>query len=230
MISVIHPSRGRGDEAYNTTVNWISKSSTNIEYTMVIDSDDLDSYNPGMNDFIRWSNSSGAQNLSIMHNNNKSAIEAINYGASNSYGDILIVISDDFDCPEHWDTLLLEAIGNKTDFCAKTSDGHQDWLITLPIMDRKYYERFGYVYNPDYQHMFADLEMTSVAWMLGRYIELPLTFKHNHYSVTGQQPDAINRKNNATWGHGQMMFKKRMAQNFGIDPVQGLPDLKKHFV
>lgn len=218
-ISIIHPSKGRPQQAIDTYNNWMQKADIVPEYVMSLDSDDklLFDY----------------PNLIVgrmVIDNNKSVIEAINNAAELATGDILIVVSDDFDCPEHWDTLLLEAIGGKQDFCAKTNDGHQDWLITLPIMDRIYYERFGYVYNPDYSHMFADLEMSCVAWMLGRYIELPLTFKHNHYSLTGQQPDAINRKNNATWGQGQMLFKRRMKQNFDIDPVQGLPDLKQHFI
>lgn len=224
MISVIHPSKGRPEQAIDTANNWIAKADNEVEYVISIDKSD-----PLSNKYlhvIQWE----SQNIMYHEWDNKSAIEAINNAAKHTDGDIIIVVSDDFDCPEHWDTLLLEAIGGKQDFCAKTSDGHQDWLITLPIMDRKYYELFGYVYNPDYSHMFADLEMTCVAWMLGRYIELPLTFKHNHYSLTGQKPDAINRKNNATWGQGQMLFKRRMAKNFGIDPVQGLPDLKQHFV
>lgn len=219
MISVIHPSRGRPEQSDDTYNKWMQRADTVPEYIITLDSDDRLLF-----DYL---NTICGR---IIIDNNKSAIEAINSAAEYATGNIFVIISDDFDCPEHWDTLLLEALNGKSDFCAKTNDGHQDWLITLPIMDRKYYERFGYVYNPDYKHMFADLEMTSVAWMLGRYIELPLTFKHNHYSLTGQQPDAINRKNNATWGQGQMMFKKRLSQNFGIDPVQGLPDLKKHFV
>lgn len=203
-------------------MNWISKADNSFQYLLMLDSDGKTGYDELY--------SIGYPKIQVIVSGSKNAIEAINNGVDFTHGNIIIAISDDFDCPEHWDTLLLEAIGGKQDFCAKTNDGHQDWLITLPIMDRIYYERFGYVYNPDYSHMFADLEMTSVAWMLGRYIELPIEFKHNHYSLTGQQPDAINRKNNATWGQGQMTFKRRMAKNFDIDPVQGLPDLKQHFI
>lgn len=220
MISILHPSRGRPEQAAETMAKWLRLSDTCPEYILMTDSDDRINYN----------------SYKIYVGNhfhvgeNKSAIEAINNAAKIATGNILIVISDDFDCPEHWDTLLLEALRGKSDFCAKTIDGHQDWIITLPIMDRIYYNRFGYIYYPGYKHMHSDLEMTCVAWMLGRYIELPLTFKHNHYSVIGQQPDAINRKNNATWGQGQMLFRKRKASNFGIYPIQGLPDLKQHFV
>lgn len=221
IISIIHPTRGRSDQAIATMKKWIDNSDSreSIEYIFSVDRDDPDPLLLG----------SSLWNRKIITNPNKSAIEAINRGAEISSGDILVVCSDDFDCPEHWDTLLLEAIGGKQDFCAKTNDGHQDWLITLPIMDRIYYERFGYVYNPDYSHMFADLEMSCVAWMLGRYIELPLTFKHNHYSLIGQQPDAINRKNNATWGRGRMTFNERLAKDFNLTgDLIPLPQLPKY--
>lgn len=198
-----------------TAVNWLYKADNLSEYIVSIDFEDgklptyLKAFN--FNEDIKL----------IVNNHSESAIKAINLTASNkSTGDILIIISDDMDCPEHWDTLLLESIGDKTDFCAKALDGHQDWLITLPIMDRTYYNRFGYVYNPVYQHMYADLEMTCVAWMLDRYIKIPLTFEHKHPRYSGEQMDETYKRNLPTWITGKETFKKRIAENFGIEPVK----------
>jgi len=219
-ISVIHPSRGRAEQAYNTFLNWRSNANkwNNIEYILSVDKDDakLDFY----------FNSSVVHQFRILISNNKSAIEAINEAAKIAKGDLLVVISDDFDCPKHWDTLLLQACKNyrssrySKDFCMKTDDGLQPTLITMPIMDRVYYERYGYVYHPDYKHMFADQELTSVAMMTGKYIKLDLKFPHNHYS-TGKTPkDAINSKNDATWQQGERLFNERLKTNFGItNPV-----------
>lgn len=223
MISVIYPTMGRINLCYSNMIKWIGQTIyPDVEWIISIDHSEKDN--------TEYYELSKLNNVGIVVNESGTAIAAINKAAMYATGKYLVVISDDFELFWGWDAELWKCMQGKSDFCAKTNDGHQDWLITLPIMDRTYYERFGYVYNPIYGHMFADLEMTSVAWMLARYIELPLTFKHNHYSVIGEKPDAINRKNNATWGQGQMMFKKRLSQNFGVDPVQGLPDLKKHFV
>lgn len=154
--------------------------------------------------------------VNFIRNNNKSAIEAINRAAKVATGDLFIVISDDMDCPEHWDTQLLTALEGKEDYCVKVSDGKQPFIMTLPIMDRKYYNRFGYVYYPGYAHMFADTEMSAVAWMLGKYTPVDVEFTHNHYSYGNTPKDRINVKNDATWGQGEALFKKRRRMNFEL--------------
>lgn len=223
-ISIIHPSRGRPEMAIKTALSWINKQSENQlinEYLMLIDDED-----PLFLEYEKL-NCNAGRLIRIIINKSKSAIEAINIGAKTCTSDIIFVISDDMDCPEHWDTLLLDAIGDKTDFCAKASDGHQDWLITLPVMDRLYYNRFGYVYNPIYGHIYADLEMTCVAWMLDRYIKIPLTFEHKHPRYTGEPMDETYKRNLPTWITGKETFKKIMAENFGIsEPVNELPKMQ----
>src|ERR1051325_1576707 len=145
-ITVIHPSRGRPKEAFITACKWRDRADSEFEYILSIDNDDksLQSYISIFYDY-------GPTGLGHT-NHNKTAIEAINHAAKIATGDLLVVISDDFDCPEHWDTLLLTELAGKSDFCVKTDDGLQPTLITLPIMDRIYYERYGYVYHPSYLH------------------------------------------------------------------------------
>jgi hypothetical protein len=217
-ISVIHPSRGRPEQAYKTVFNWVGKcDKENFEYILSLDED--------MYEFMKYNPRFGYLGFpKVIYSPNKSAIEAINNAAKIAIGDLIIVISDDTDCPEHWDTSLLQQIeytedqqyAPLKDFCIKTDDGLQPTLITMPIMDRVYYERYGYVYHPDYKHMFADQELTAVAMMTGKYIKLDLKFPHNHYS-TGKTPkDAINSKNDATWSQGERLFNERLKTNFGI--------------
>lgn len=220
QISIIHPSRGRPEMASHTMINWYNKADNrdNIEYRVILDQDDT-----------QWQKYIQSPPI-ICTVPPYSCIRAVNNGSSKATGDILIVISDDMDCPEHWDTLLLEAIGDRTDFCAKAKDGHQDWLITLPIMDRKYYERFGYVYYPGYDHMYADTDMTAVAWMLDKYVLIDLTFKHSQPRFNERQADQIDVKNAKTWAQGRRLFLQRLTANFGvIDTINELPkdELKK---
>lgn len=207
-ISVIHPSRGRPEMALNTFIKWHSKADDRcFQYIISIDESDL-----SKSQYIETWN-----NTCLIVSDNKSAIEAINNAAKVATGDILIVVSDDFDCPEHWDTLLLAELAGKEDFLVKTDDGLQKTLVTLPIMDRKYYNRFGYIYHPDYGHMHADEEMTIVALMFGRYIKSDLVFPHHHYTTGAMQMDEINVKNNNTWAHGQATLDRRALNNFGIE-------------
>jgi len=206
-VTIIHPSRGREELAYRAYNNWLRKADNpqNIEYILSVDKDDS----------INYESMFGQAN--VLRSPNKSAIEAINNAAKIATCNLLIVISDDFEAPEHWDSLLLQFLAGKEDFMVKTRDGIQKTLITLPIMDRTYYNRFGYIYHPDYKHMHADEEMTIVGHMLGRVIDLPLLFPHNHYTTGAMQMDDINVKNNSTWAHGQATLDRRSLNNFGIE-------------
>jgi hypothetical protein len=149
---------------------------------------------------------------------NKSAIEAINNAVKFVSGDLIIVVSDDFsEPPKGWDRMLLNQLEGCSDFIVKTQDGIQKTLITLPIMDREYYNRFGYIYYPEYQHLFADTEMTVVGHMLGKVINSNILIPHYHYSTGMTQKDAINEKNDATNAQGEALFNKRKEINFGIE-------------
>ena len=201
-ISIIHPSRSRAEIANQVRKEWLNKADNEIEYIFRLDIDDKQE--------------TKYEGRSII-NKNRSAIDAINRGAEYASGDLFIVVSDDFSCPEHWDTLLIEALKGKSDYCVKTQDGLQPTLMTLPIMDRVYYNRFGYIYYPEYRHLFCDQEMTAVAHMLGKAIRLPIFFPHNHYTTGKFKPDAITTRNNATWQQGEKLFNERLKFNFGIE-------------
>lgn len=219
-ISVIHPSREREKQVLNTATNWCKNADNDFEYILSLDYSDKTNY-------LHVFSLTPHTNFKKIRNSNKSAIEAINNAAKIATGDILIVVSDDTDCPEHWDTLLLNELKGKSDFCAKTDDGLQPTLITMPIMDRVYYDRYEYVYHPDFLHMFADQELTTVAMMTGKYIKLDLSFPHLHYS-TGKSPkDEVNVKNDMTWKQGQRLFDRHLENNFGIEsPVMTYSDIK----
>lgn len=220
MISVIHPSRQRPERAKQTYDNWQSKKSGKyeVEWVLSIDTDE-----PRLTEYV--SQFKMLMVYSFMPNH--SAIEAINnaMALTNPRYKILIVVSDDFDCPENWDELIVQAAAGKTDWIMKTQDGTQGWIITLPIMDRTYYERFGYIYHPEYLHMFCDTEMSCVADLLGKRITTDLVFPHNHYSTGKSQKDAVSEKADATWAQGEKLFIERAKSNFGIDnPVGKISD------
>ena len=199
--------------ALQTALKWLNKatnSSTELEYILSIDESDKN-----LEDYKKIF-SRNFPNIKILVNDNSTAIEAINNAAKVCTGDLLIVVSDDFDCPSHWDRLLWAHLHDKQDFIVKVEDGIQNWIITIPILDRIYYNRFNYIYNPEMQHMFVDTWMTHVADLLDRKIILPLIFKHNHY-ITGLTPrDEINIKNDSTWAHGEKIYLEGVKNNFGL--------------
>lgn len=219
-ITIIHPTRNRPEQAAKTHNHWVSNAvfPTQIEYLFAVDYDDNTANRINV----------PASEAKYIMGHNRSAIQAINNAARVSKGRIIVVVSDDFRCEYGWDKILLKFTEGKTDFLLKTYDGYNGspWLITLPIMDRVYYNRFGYVYQPEYMHMWADTEMTAVGHMLGRVINCDdqLKFIHDHYTTGRTAKDEVNERNDSTWNQGKNLFAMRHEQNFYIqNPVCTFP-------
>ena len=218
-ISIIHPSRNRPQMAYAVAKKWIDMASKEypFEYILSIDTSEpqKEKYWELFSMLADSGENYGKKSLSILVKDNETAIQAINNAAKESKYELIIVISDDFDCFDNWDKYLVENLKDRQDFIVKTDDGIQPILITLPIMDRKYYERFGYVYYPEYKHMFCDTEMTDVGHILGKVITLKdKPFIHKHYTAGYMEKDDINVKNDATWTQGETLYNQRKKQNF----------------
>ena len=206
--------------AFETAKKWLYRCAdySRVQYLLSLDTDDT--LLPEYKNLFSGLN----EQVAIITNRNTTAIEAINFAAKNTTGRILVVVSDDFDCPVHWDEQLIVCLADKQDFVVKTKDGLQPFIITLPIMDRIFYNRFGYVYNPIYQHMYCDTEMSCVGHMLGRTIYLNILFRHLHYWTGAMAKDAINIKNDSTFIEGGRIFNERKKINFGIEnPLNQCP-------
>jgi hypothetical protein len=151
----------------------------------------------------------------VLVNDNKSAIEAINFAARQATGDIMIVVSDDTDCEPDWALKILDAVQNRSDYILKVWDGIQKWVITMPVMDRVYYNRFGYIYYPGFKHMFCDTWLSHQAESLGRVIvRHDIVFNHLHYSAGKSKADEINKRADATWNEGKSLYLSLVRENF----------------
>lgn len=209
MISIIHPSRSRPFKSFENILKWFGCRSRTIDIEIIVS---LDNDDPLRNEYVKlyWD----AHSVKLTSDWNKSSVEAINRGAELAQGDIMIVVSDDTSPIDHWDTKIYEVVKDKTDWILKTQDGIQPWIITMPVMDRAYYNRTGYIYHPSYQHLFSDTYMTCVADINGRSITSNLVFPHRHYSHSGgkEGPDELHKRNDATWQQGEQLFIKLMKE------------------
>lgn len=207
-FSLLHPSRGRPEKSFDTISKWIERAfNTDFEIIVSLDNDDLSVYA-----YFGIVN----VKVNVLRNYNYSAVDAINYAAEHATGQYFIVVSDDTDCPMHWDRILLDAIGQSRDFVMKVADGIQKRIITMPIMDRPYYNRDKNIYDPVFRHSWADTWLTELAHHRGRVIQRPdISFPHLHYSVTGEQPDALYKRNDMTHDQDRRIFqiKMRTLQN-----------------
>jgi len=222
-ISIVYPSRGRPEKCASTLDKWLARAESYPEVILSIDKDDVK-----RKDYAILSSQLGAY---CIESKNKNIVEAANVGFGWTKGNILILISDDFDNPpKGWDTQIIEAAKGREGWIMKTDDLsdngriQQPWIITLPICDRKFYEEAGYIYYPEYHHMWCDTDQTHRAALMdaiidARHIKIP----HNHY-MSGLNPkDEIGQKADGTWDIGAEVYCRRVRENFGLKEVVTLP-------
>ena len=192
-IHIIHASRGRASQAEQTYRNWSQLLSLGDSYTVAIEADQLHDY----------------RHLPTLVVPSKTAISAFNLAAqvlSSKFkeSDIIIALSDDFPIPCDLD-LIRDAVD--ADGLLKTYDGVQNWIVTLPIMGAVYYQNKGYIYPPQYSHMFADTHLTHEAEIEGKLqFRNDIVIKHEHYSIGGVAKDFLNERNDATFEQGKATY------------------------
>lgn len=207
-ISIIHPSFGRPALAKQAAQTWIGKASNQqgIEYILCLSALDplRDEYQKEFEGLP----------VTIVVYDKKGLVHQVNEAARHTTGDLIVAISDDFVCPDAWDNILLSATEGEEDYAIKTQDGLQPFIMTLPIMDRVFYNRFGYIYHPDYYHMYGDEELACVAQLLGKTIVLPNLFAHEHYTTGINQKDEVNKVNDSYMMPDKETFTRRKSNNF----------------
>lgn len=209
-FSIIHPSRSRPEESFGCISKWIARAGKEVEVIVSIDSDDVhkDAYKTYY-----------SRPVKVVESDNRSAVDAVNVAAQESTGQILIVVSDDFDCPKNWALILEKHLRGRKDFVLKVYDGIQKYIVTLPILDRAYYNRFGYIYHPDYRHMFVDTHFTHVADVLRRLVfKNDILFEHWHYSnpKKKRRKDELSERADKTWNDGKATYLRHVKDRFGL--------------
>lgn len=206
-FSLIHPSRGRPRQALECIRLWLWQCSPydRVEYILSLDHVDCRGYQSLLPHLI-------GNPIKLVVGENRTMVEALNLGAKEATGDILIYVSDDFECPPFWDLEILEAVEGKKDFVLDVDDGIQDRVFTITIMSRSYYERLGYMYHPGYMSMFADNDLTEQAKADGVVVPARhLLFRHNHPVAGRAQMDATYARQGSStaWKHGEALFNQR---------------------
>lgn len=167
------------------------------------------------------------ENTYICVGKSQNKIEAINANMNVvSNWDVLINFSDDMVFVENdWD-VTMENLFNECwkhgDFFAHFNDGFVgNKLPTMSILDKKYYDRFGYIYHPSYRTESCDAEAMWVAQMLGRHVYFQnILFKHEHPCNTGLKSDATYERNGVYAKADHKNYFERMKNYFDVPQEQ----------
>jgi len=211
-FSLIHPSRGRVTRAGAAIDEWRANAggTHSLEYILSADADD-----PERAGYASLARDRG---VTMIVNANRSIVDAVNHGARQSTGDVLVVVSDDFGCPPQWDDAIASAIGDRRDIAVLVHDGNAGRIMTLPIVDRAFYASCGYVYFPEYISMYCDDDLTEHAALTGRLVDArQLRFPHRHPSISGGELDDTYRRQQRglAWLEGRRVLARRRATRFG---------------
>jgi len=138
--------------------------------------------------------------------------------------DILLLGSDDMiPMVKGYDDVIREKMARHypdTDGVLFFNDGVQGSnLNTLSILGSKFYQRFGYIYYPEYKSFFCDTEFTAVATALGKQTYFPeIIIKHFNPHANKQVPfDNLYMKNIRYWAVDEATYNRRKAAGFFVE-------------
>lgn len=221
-ILVKFPTRERPDQ-FLKVLNLLNEKATdrdNIKYLISIDADDSTMRTMDSTAHLISSN----ENMFVYSGVSNSKIHACNRDMEKvKEWDIVVLMSDDM-IPQinGWDELIRQAMFKyypATDGCLWFNDGYQDRICTLCIIGRVYYDRFGYIYHPDYNSLFCDNEFTVVAKAMDRMTYFStVIFKHSHFANDpAVKRDALYDRNEAYFNIDKEIYEQRKAQGFPND-------------
>jgi hypothetical protein len=98
------------------------------------------------------------------------------------------------------------------------NDGHQKSnLNTLPILGKKYFDRFGYVQYPEYKSTYADVEFMDVAKILNKVIYFDdVIIEHQHPDWGYGQRDYAHIENHKNLAFDSNLYNERKQKNFDL--------------
>jgi hypothetical protein len=135
-------------------------------------------------------------NLEYIYGESQNKIHAVNRDMDKAgEWDILLLLSDDMHpAQEGYDQIIIDTFKKHfpdTDGILWINDGYTGKrLNTIICIGRKYYERFGFLYNPVYKSLFADNEYTDIAVRLQKYYYMNQSIiRHQHPMNTGRRND-----------------------------------------
>jgi len=230
-ILIVHPSRGRPEEAYKTYLNWLFNSNpkNKITYCLSLDGDDKT-----LNEYI-----DKFRNLDVeikIHTNNN-IVEAVNRFY---YKDILdshkfiVSTSDDMRCPKNWDTELKKVADRYGYHKLIKVNGVgmlEDLICMLPMGGTEFFIEYGSFYHPEYQSMYCDCDITEYSI----YFDLLLTaqdllFPHlnpknvelfgykniDGFEMFEKDDTYVRETTSGKWDHGINILNNRRKNNFEL--------------
>ena len=212
------PTRNRPSQFLKTLDRYLRfLDDKNTTIIVTCDNDDLSMKEDHITEYLKQ-----YQNVKVFFGDNNGKIDAINANLEGVDFDIILLASDDMlPVVKGFDTIIKNKMTEHyqdTDGVLWFNDGHTaNKLNTLSILGKKYYDRFGYIYNPEYKSVYCDNEFTDVANILKRQTYFDeVIIEHQHPDWGYGNRDEIHSMNQINVGHDNAIYNKRKLINFGL--------------
>lgn len=182
------PTRGRKSVFMNTFNLYNNKLSGkhDVEFRVSMDENDRDMNVPEVWDFL-----DEKKNVTYCYGENTCKVEAINANMEGVEFDVVLLASDDM-IPQvdAYDDIIMQAYAlHYPDYSGAIwfNDGRVGTaLCTLSILGKQLYDRFGYIYHPQYKSLWCDNEFHDVCHSWGKmtYVD-HVIIRHAWTDVTG---------------------------------------------
>ena len=218
-ILIKFPTRGRRDKFFNVLDIYYQMVTNldDIEFQITIDTDD-----ESMNNYNVLEKLKTYKNLKYDLGISKNKIDAVNRDITIGDWDIILLGSDDM-IPKvkGYDDIIrnkMTELYPDTDGVLWFNDGNQgNRLNTLCILGKKYYERFNYIYHPDYTSLWADNEFMDVANLLNKQTYFnDIIIRHEHPDAGFGKRDFVHIDNVKFDTIDKNVYIKRKENNFGL--------------
>ena len=211
-----YPSRGRKKQFLEGMDSIVRNLRDKKNYQILVSADVDDPEMRGINEAY--------PNSIIFYGESKSKIEAINRDIvfAEPDWDIIICMSDDMRFIFYgFDDLIRQEFedGDFDKLVHIPDNDAKQFLATMYIAGRMYYERFGYIYYPEYKSLFADNEAQEVAMKLSKYkyLDIPGLIFHANPAYGHQPKDAMFiEQQEIGWTVDKETYERRKQINFGL--------------
>ena len=210
------PTRGRPNKFVSTLNKYIKLMGDKT--TKIIVSCDIDDITMNNDHMIEVLNQ--YDNVTVFFGENKSKVAAVNANICDIDFDIVLLVSDDMiPMVKGFDTIIktkMLELYPDTDGVLWFNDGHQgNKLNTLCIIGKKYYDRFGYIYQPEYKSVWCDNEFMDVGNILGKQTYFnDVIIKHEHPDCGYGERDNIHTLNAINEYNDRTLYNNRKKNKF----------------
>ena len=187
-----------------------------IEFLITLDTDDT-----SMNNQEVLTRLNSYKNLKYVFGVSENKIDAVNRDIEIGDWDIILLASDDMiPIEKGYDDQIrfnMKINYSDTDGILWFNDGNRKDLNTLCILGKKYYQRFNYIYHPDYKSLWSDNEFMTVGNILKKQTFIDKVIIHHQHPDWGYgNRDKIHSLNSNHDRDDRNTFLRRQKNNFDL--------------